>query len=39
MEAAKGQDDPVVPKWAPFLIQSVLLGIVSVKYGLRFALT
>lgn len=38
MEAAKGQDDPVVPKCASFLLQSFWYGIVSVKCGLRFAL-
>ena len=41
MEAAKGQDDPVVPKWAPFLffLYPFCRGILSVKCGLRFALT
>ena len=28
MEAAKGQDDPVVPKWAPFFSPSTRFPVV-----------
>ena len=39
MEAAKGQDDPVVPKWALFFSFSIrFASTVSMKSGLRLSL-